>query len=807
MPSLPVLLASALVPTVLVPAPAQEELDPALPEGHSAHGQAFNEGPRQAAYLMPNPGNVHFPVTSDHPDVQAMFDQGVGQLHGFWYFEAERSFRQVAAWDPDCAMAYWGMSMANMGNGERAAAFAREAWERREHASERERMWIDAYARYHGVDTAAEEEVAAEPGGESDEAPGDEAEAEERDDGESFDRLVLDLEEIVRAHPDDVEAKAFLVVTCWFGRYVGREISSRQALQSMLDEVFAVHPDHPAHHYRIHVWDREETSDYVVDSAVASGPSWPSVAHMWHMGGHIFENLARHRDAAWQQEASARIDHAYMIRDLVLPDQIHNYAHNNEWLVRSLIHVGRVDEAVDLARNMVELPRHPDWNLPDMRGTSAFWGRRRLSLAFETFELWDDLLAAGDTPYLAAVDYGAAAYEDDADELGIERPTRAPGDAAIEDAAARAFALGLAHAYLGHRDERLAEVERLRELLDRARLVRAESLDAAEEEALVEKGDDLAAAREAMDRVLDEHAEPIGDLRDRVAILEALGRVLEPGEDEDVEAALAALEEHGYTGTPLARLHARAGLHERAEELARAAVEDRPGQAEALATLAHVLEMAGERDEALAVFEELRAISAELDLSVPTFRRLAPLAAAAGLPADWRVPLVISDDVGARPDLTTLGPLRWTPPAAPDWSATDAFGRTHTLADSSGRPRILILFLGFGCAHCVEQLQAFGPAADEFAAAGVDIVAIGDDPPQELASSVDAYPFPILADPDYEVFHAFRCYDDFEDAPLHGTFLIDAQDRLRWFDVSYEPFTDTRFLLEETKRLLGLSAL
>ena len=74
------------------------------------HGEVFNEGPRQAAYLMGDTGNVTFPITSANPEAQAFFNQGIGQLHGFWYFEAERSFRQVAMLDPNCAMAYWGMA-------------------------------------------------------------------------------------------------------------------------------------------------------------------------------------------------------------------------------------------------------------------------------------------------------------------------------------------------------------------------------------------------------------------------------------------------------------------------------------------------------------------------------------------------------------------------------------------------------------------------------------------------------------------------------------------------------------------------
>ena len=81
-------------------------------EGHSYHGEAFNEGPRQSAYLMKGMGRVRFSITTSVQEAQLFFTQGVAQLHGFWFFEAERSFRQAAMLDPDCAMAYWGMAVA-----------------------------------------------------------------------------------------------------------------------------------------------------------------------------------------------------------------------------------------------------------------------------------------------------------------------------------------------------------------------------------------------------------------------------------------------------------------------------------------------------------------------------------------------------------------------------------------------------------------------------------------------------------------------------------------------------------------------
>src|SRR3954471_7156617 len=99
-------VALALVLASQAGAPAQEpnkptasasEKNPAVPAaGHSLHGEAFDDGPRHAAYLMPGMGKVSFPVSTLSPEAQAFVNQGVGQLHSFFYFEAERSFRQAA---------------------------------------------------------------------------------------------------------------------------------------------------------------------------------------------------------------------------------------------------------------------------------------------------------------------------------------------------------------------------------------------------------------------------------------------------------------------------------------------------------------------------------------------------------------------------------------------------------------------------------------------------------------------------------------------------------------------------------------
>ena len=354
----------------------ESEADKTPKPGHSMHGDSFDEGPRQKAYLMGGTGDVHFPVTTRVPLAQQFFDQGVGQLHGFWYFEAERSFRQALMLDPDCVMAYWGMSMANANNDKRAKQLIAKAVERKASVSPREVAWIEMLA----------------------------ASYEGKDDADRRRKMVRDLEAIVQNDPNDVEAKAFLALQIWKnGSWMTDKtkqlpIASHQAVDAILDQVFQVAPMHPAHHYRIHLWDDEKPARALI-SASLGGQTSPSIAHMWHMPGHTYSKLHRYADAAWQQEASARVDHAHMMRDRVMPDQIHNYAHNNEWLIRNLAFLGRVHDAMDLAMNMVDLPRHPKYNLPGKKEGSSRFGYTRLADVLVQYELHDDLVRLSATGY------------------------------------------------------------------------------------------------------------------------------------------------------------------------------------------------------------------------------------------------------------------------------------------------------------------------------------------------------------------------------------------------------------------------
>ncbi len=155
-----------------------------------------------------------------------------------------------------------------------------------------------------------------------------------------------------------------------------------------------------------------------------------------------------------------------------------------------------------------------------------------------------------------------------------------------------------------------------------------------------------------------------------------------------------------------------------------------------------------------------------------------------------------------------LGPFRWQPYTAPSWGAKTQEGELVSGEEFAGQARIVVFYLGFGCLHCVEQLKVFAPMIDDFRAEGIELVGISTESVEQLKRGIEDFDkkvdVPLLSDEGGHVFKSFHCWDDFEDQPLHGTFLIDPRGRVRWQDIGYEPFTDADFLLQESKRLLAL---
>ena len=731
--------------------------------GHSIHGEVFNEGPRQAAVLIPGMGDVHFEVSTDSDEAQEFFNQGIGQLHGFWDFEAERSFRQVARLDPDCAMAYWGMAMANFKNDKRGKGFIEEAVSRKEGVSEREKMWIEGLSKYF-------------------EDPKADLKKRLRD-------YVRSIEKIAQEYPDDIEAQAFLMKQIYYNHGKDLKIPSHFAINLLVERILALDPDHPANHYQIHLWDKEDASR-ALEAAANCGPAAPGIAHMWHMPGHIYSRLNRYEDAVWQQEASARIDHAHMIRFQIVPDRIHNFAHNNEWCVRNLNYLGDYQRSVELAQNMVSLPRiakfekEEDESTYDPSGSSWQYGRIRLRDTLVKFEQWEKLIHES--------------------EAGILRPD----EKSIKQNDHDRF-VGIAKFEMGDfagAGIHLAALEtRLKEKLqDRDEAV-ADALAKAKEAKKNEK--DTKAAKESAEKEFKKDIETLERYTNELKVYNYLTKT--PPEKKSAGELLDKLKD--LSKVRHAALWLRAGNEEKAVAMAAEAVKSGKNEVIPLVGKIKILHQLKKTKEAKEAFEQLRRLGSHIDCEVPVFADLPQIAGSLNLPEEWRLVKKPAQDLGERPSLDSLGPFRWSPPAAKPFALSNVRGETVDLNDYKGKPVLVIFFLGKGCSHCMEQLNAFAPVYSEYVDAGIEILAVSTDSPAGLAETFHTteegeipFPFTLVADPTLTVFRQYRAFDDFEQIALHGTFLIDESRHIRWQDISFEPFMHPKWLLNECERLLSL---
>ena len=231
-------------------------------------------------------GTVRFP-TSCRSEVGPATDRAAALLHSFEFGAATRAFEGVLAVDSTCAMAHWGIALAQWSNpfsvavrppaalarGRRAVEAARAV---AGSATARERAWIDAVARLY--------DDAARPDQPSRVA--------------AYERAMAD---VVARHPDDTEARIFhaLAVVATAPPTDKRYANQRRA-GATLEALWVAQPDHPGlAHYIIHSYDVPALAPLAATAARRYAEIAPAAAHALHMPSHTFTRVG-----AW--EASVR---------------------------------------------------------------------------------------------------------------------------------------------------------------------------------------------------------------------------------------------------------------------------------------------------------------------------------------------------------------------------------------------------------------------------------------------------------------------------------------------------------------------
>ena len=220
-------------------------------------------------------GSVHF-KTSCMENIAADFTRAVALLHSFQYEQADQAFTEVASKDPNCAMAQWGVAMANYhglwenGDTDRGRAALDKATElttAQKGISAREKAYIDALGEIYkqdGKDNYAR--------------------------SQAFEQKMGTLQ---AEFPEDTEAAIFHALTLAItAPKTDKTFANQRKCGEILEPIFQKQPQHPGvAHYLIHCYDNPVLAEKALPAARAYAKIAPASAHAHHMPSHIFTRV------------------------------------------------------------------------------------------------------------------------------------------------------------------------------------------------------------------------------------------------------------------------------------------------------------------------------------------------------------------------------------------------------------------------------------------------------------------------------------------------------------------------------------
>lgn len=279
-------------------------------------------------------GDVSFSLSCNY-ESRENFDLGISLLHSFEYAEAEKAFVRVIDADPNCAMAYWGVSMSifhslwmqgdlsYLKKGDELLKIAQTL-----QTSEREKDYLNAitvfYKNWDSVDQTTR-------------------------------KLMYEkkMKELYNKHSDDIEAAVFYALAV---RAVANPNDKSYAKQrqagKILEDLFVEHPNHPGiAHYIIHSYDYPELASMALKTARKYADIAPASAHAQHMPSHIFTRLG-----LWDESINTNINSvssAICYIESINPEA--NWAqeiHAVDYLVYAYLQMGDNENARSELKNM-----------------------------------------------------------------------------------------------------------------------------------------------------------------------------------------------------------------------------------------------------------------------------------------------------------------------------------------------------------------------------------------------------------------------------------------------------------------------
>src|SRR5580692_1643761 len=233
-------------------------------------------------------GKVHF-ATSCNETAQRRFDRAMRYQHSFWYAESKEIYQDALKADPECAIAYWGIALAQLSNPHNAiptpnlpqGLSAIEKAKAVGAKSERERDYIDALAvMYVDYDKTPHQA--------------------------RVQSYLKKMEALAAKYPDDDEAQIFYAITLNVAASPADKTYANQLKgAAILEPIWQRQPQHPGvAHYLIHLYDYPAIADRGLPAALRYAKIAPNAPHAQHTPSHIFTRVGYWKESIVANHAS-----------------------------------------------------------------------------------------------------------------------------------------------------------------------------------------------------------------------------------------------------------------------------------------------------------------------------------------------------------------------------------------------------------------------------------------------------------------------------------------------------------------------
>jgi tetratricopeptide (TPR) repeat protein len=285
-------------------------------------------------------------ITTNSPEAQRYFNQGLAFLQGFNHGAAIRSFQEAAKLDPGCAMAHWGVALACGPNINFPLVPPPAA----------ELAWNELHlAQQHVGDASAVERALIEALSHRYANP-------QPQDRSGLDRDYADaMRKVWQTHPQDPDvgalfAEAMMDLRPWDQwTQDGQPEPGTEEILATLEAVLKLNPDHPlGNHLYVHAIEASPHPERANAAADRLRVLQPGLAHMVHMPSHIDIRCGRWQEAIDANLKAVEADRQY--RAIAGPPKgfiIAYAAHNHEMLAYAAMMTGQRELAVTHIRAMV----------------------------------------------------------------------------------------------------------------------------------------------------------------------------------------------------------------------------------------------------------------------------------------------------------------------------------------------------------------------------------------------------------------------------------------------------------------------